>query len=133
MKFKKGDIIIFVILACGIFGLIINSIFMKKVENKKLFLEVDGKVFKEYKLNGIPQEKRQTITIPSNQKDLQRQFTIVMDQDGAYVETVVCPDQVCVKMGKVTQPGKVIVCLPNKFTMYIKGDTNDNTIDGVTN
>jgi len=43
--------------------------------------------------------------------------------DGPYVSIVAsaCPDQLCIKMGRKSRPGEVIVCLPNRVVVRIEG------------
>ncbi len=40
-----------------------------------------------------------------------------------------CPDQIDVKQGVISQPGEIIVCLPNRMVVEIKGEKN--TEDGI--
>lgn len=41
---------------------------------------------------------------------------------GIFVEEANCPDQICVKWGKITKPGQTIVCLPHKVVIKIIGN-----------
>jgi hypothetical protein len=41
-----------------------------------------------------------------------------------------CPDQICVKTGKISKPGQAAVCLPAKISVKITG--NKKTHDGYT-
>ncbi|MDQ5983382.1 MAG: hypothetical protein RUMPE_00393 [Eubacteriales bacterium SKADARSKE-1] len=41
-----------------------------------------------------------------------------------------CPDKICKKMGKISQPNQTAICLPAKITIRIDGKTNE--IDGIT-
>ena len=34
-----------------------------------------------------------------------------------------CPDHLCVKQGKISADGEMIVCLPNKVTVQISDET----------
>lgn len=40
-----------------------------------------------------------------------------------------CPDRIDVKQGVISQPGEIIVCLPNRMVVEIKGEKN--TEDGI--
>ncbi|HHV38284.1 MAG TPA: NusG domain II-containing protein [Tepidimicrobium sp.] len=40
-----------------------------------------------------------------------------------------CPDQLDVKQGYISRPGEVIVCLPNKLVIEIKGIGDDGEDD----
>lgn len=41
-----------------------------------------------------------------------------------------CPDQICVRTGKISKPGQVAVCLPSKISIKIIG--NKKLVDGYT-
>lgn len=43
-----------------------------------------------------------------------------------------CPDQLDVKQGYIERPGEVIVCLPNKLVIEIKGENIDEDIDYIS-
>jgi len=42
-----------------------------------------------------------------------------------------CPNQTCVRMGKIQRPGDMIVCVPNRVVIRIVGN-GDPALDGVT-
>jgi hypothetical protein len=42
-----------------------------------------------------------------------------------------CPDQICVRTGKLTKPGQVAVCLPGKVSVRILSD-GGKEYDGYT-
>ena len=44
----------------------------------------------------------------------------------AYMSYSDCPDHVCEKTGKVRYVGEQIVCLPNKVTVTVSGETLEN-------
>ena len=41
------------------------------------------------------------------------------------MEDADCPDKVCVKTGKIKNPGQTIVCLPHRTVIEITGDNAD--------
>lgn len=43
-----------------------------------------------------------------------------------------CPDKLDVKQGYISQAGQVIVCLPNKLVIEIKGMEEDREIDYIS-
>jgi hypothetical protein len=116
MKLKKGDLIIILILvaaAASWFG--INKLGESKDE-RQIVIETNGSVYKT-----IPMKlgmKNQDIHI-----DLEngKFIDIAVDENGAYVKDVICPDKICQKTGLVSKVGQSIVCLPNKVVVYIEG------------
>ena len=48
-------------------------------------------------------------------------YNRVRVSDGAvFMAEAGCPDQVCVKTGRVGQPGGVIACLPHRLIVYVE-------------
>ena len=42
-----------------------------------------------------------------------------------------CPDEICVKQGKISHTGQTIVCLPHKLVIEITGKGEENGLDAV--
>lgn len=52
---------------------------------------------------------------------------ILVIEDGvAYLSEAHCPDELCVKQGKISKTGQVITCLPNKLTVTVYGAEADS-------
>lgn len=52
---------------------------------------------------------------------------ILVIKDGeAYLKNANCPDELCVKQGKISKTGQVITCLPNKLTVTVYGAEKNN-------
>lgn len=45
--------------------------------------------------------------------------TIVIEDGRAYMREAVCPDGLCIKMGKIHSVGERIICLPNKVVVEV--------------
>ena len=56
--------------------------------------------------------------------------TLVIEDGAAWVSEANCPDELCVKQGKVRSGGQCITCLPNKLTVTVYGA--DSTVDLVS-
>ena len=57
---------------------------------------------------------------------------ILAIKDGAaYLSDANCPDNLCVKQGKISKTGQVITCLPNKLTVSVYG-ADENDVDLVS-
>ena len=52
--------------------------------------------------------------------------TLVIENGEAWLSHANCPDELCVKQGKIRADGQVITCLPNKLTVTVfGGEQND--------
>lgn len=56
--------------------------------------------------------------------------TLVIREGKAAVTDSKCPDKLCVYQGPIERPGQMIVCLPNRVVVEIKGDA-DESLDAV--
>ncbi len=68
----------------------------------------------------IPCPAQGIITIPV--KGRVGHNVIEVMPDGVMMREADCSGQDCVRMGKITRPGQVIACLPNKVLVALKGD-----------
>ena len=53
--------------------------------------------------------------------------TIEIDDDTIAVQDADCPDRICIQQGKAQKPGDIIVCLPHKLLIEVKGTSPDGT------
>lgn len=44
-----------------------------------------------------------------------------IEKDGARIQTADCPDQTCVRTGKLTRAGQTAICLPARFVLRLEG------------
>lgn len=117
MRFKKGDVIIVVILMVAVIGWLgINRLGSSKAETQAI-IEVDGSIYKTVPMVKGMEQKKIHIELDNG-----RHIDIDVDENGAFVEDVVCPDKICQKTGVVSKAGQSIVCLPNKVVVYIEGE-----------
>lgn len=56
--------------------------------------------------------------------DIEGKLKIIIDAKGVAVKDATCPDKLCELQGHIHTNGASIVCLPNKITIVIKGDSN---------
>ena len=99
---KKDLFLICILLAAGMIGFVAFKGIQKSAASDKQMLKisVDGEVCGEYSL-----------------KDKQE---IKIEEDGTVSMTEAdCPDQLCVKQGKIKAFGESIICLPNKVVLEI--------------
>lgn len=45
---------------------------------------------------------------------------VVLSPEGARVDASPCPHQLCVRAGKVSRPGAVVACLPNRVAVRLE-------------
>ncbi len=56
--------------------------------------------------------------------------SIRIDRGYAYVLSSPCPHKTCIKMGKISRSGDILVCVPNRILIRILGKSRD--IDALT-
>jgi hypothetical protein len=118
MKFKKGDIIIAVILIAALGFWIYNSYVSNNTEVNNLVIEVNGEPYKKIPVSEL--KKEQVIHIDFEDK---KYIDIEANETGAWVKDVICPDKLCQKTGVINKVGQNIVCLPNKVVIYFEGNS----------
>ena len=52
------------------------------------------------------------------------------DGEGVWMKHADCPDQLCVKQGKISNGSLSIVCLPNRVTVSLK-NASEGGLDGI--
>ena len=120
----KRDIILvlsMVIIAAAAF-LIIN--FAVKKDGSYAVIKVDGKVIKTLDLNS----GETTIEVNGYQGGVNK---VVINDGKVSMTEAGCPDELCVKTGKISRVGETIVCLPHRVVVEIKGSPDDDSIDSV--
>lgn len=120
----KRDIILvlsMVIIAAAAF-LIIN--FAVKKDGSYAVIKVDGNVIKTLDFNS----GETTIEVNGYQGGVNK---VVINDGKVSMTEADCPDELCVKTGKISRVGETIVCLPHRVVVEIKGSQDDDSIDSV--
>ena len=113
---KKNDVFIAVIvMLVSIAGYFLTGAALAG-ENKKVVIESEGKLFAEYSMD----EMRQVDVKGHNTVEITPEYVRVIYAD--------CPDKTDVKQGKISSPGSIIVCMPNKMTVRIVGESEIDAI-----
>ncbi|MDO3411427.1 NusG domain II-containing protein [Saccharibacillus sp. CPCC 101409] len=127
---KKGDLILIGIVVIVALAFIVprwfsdNSSEKNHNENRIVYIEVDGKPYKELPLT----EEEQLFTITTDKGFNQ----IKIHNNGVEMIDADCPDKLCLGFGFVTRPGQQIVCLPHRVSVFIGVDSGEeNEIDDV--
>ena len=120
MKKYRIDIIVvasFLILSVAVL-LILN---LTKKEGTYAQVTLDGDVIGEYSLaiDGI-----YSLNGGTN--------TLTIENGVAYMSYSNCPDHVCENTGKVKHVGQTIICLPNRLTVTIVGESSNDSVDFVS-
>jgi hypothetical protein len=123
MKLKKLDYVIIVVLALftitSFVGTLLNS--NRKYNEKYVKIEVDGKLYDTYTLINHEETIKIKTKLGENLIQIKDGKVHVLDAD--------CPDKVCIKDGYISEPGQILVCLPNKVVVEVKGKITNQEID----
>ena len=93
--------------------------------NKVVIVSVDGKQTAVYPLN-----KNGTYELYGSHLGTN---TLVIEDGKAYISEASCPDKQCMKQGKISRTGEMLVCLPNRVVVKIADSENDEpVIDGIS-
>lgn len=113
--FKIGDLIV---LAVFIIAAALAIYFMTKPTGSEVYIYKDGKL-----LEAVSLSVENTVKIDEH-------ITVKISGGAAYVLKSDCKGQDCVKAGKISKVGEMIVCLPNKVVIKIVGDGEVDYITG---
>ncbi len=119
----KTIIATLLILALIIYLLFAGSVFGEQPESVAIF--VDGREYASYNLTEISGIKNVEINTEFGHN------IIEITSDGARVTKASCPDKTDIQSGKITKPGQMLVCVPNRVTVRILGK-NRMMVDKVT-
>ena len=126
-KKRKHDIILGLILlsvASILFVMDLTHV-SSDTGNKKVVVSVDGKKIAEYPLKIDATYELSGSHLGTN--------TLVIKSETAYISEANCPDKQCMKQGKISRAGEMLVCLPNRVVVKIVDSKKDEpVIDGVS-
>jgi hypothetical protein len=91
-------------------------------------ISVEGKLWKTVTLDGAEHRERVETERGINE--------LIIDAEGVAVVHADCPDQLCVRMGRITRPGDVLICLPNQCVAELKSSqpvkNQEDRIDAIS-
>lgn len=106
-----------VILAAAVLGCIgMLMIFARLPRGTVAVVEQNGKELFRQPLLSLEEPVEQEFTGNSGIS-----FTVRFTRDGAEVISAGCPDQVCVRTGKLSHAGETAVCLPAGLSLRMEG------------
>ncbi len=124
MKLKKGDMIIIIILAIAVISWLGINKMSESKDERQIVIETNGDFYKAIPMETGMKQKEIHIELENG-----NHIDILIDDNGAYVKDVICPDKVCQKTGVVSKVGQSIVCLPNRVVVYVEGKTESEVDD----
>lgn len=122
IRLKRDIILVLVMLAAAMMALLIINYGVKK-KGTYAVVKVDGQELYKLEL-----DKDTTIDVAGYQGGLNR---IEVKAGKVSMTEADCPDELCVKTGKISRTGETIVCLPHRVVIEIKSTQGGNTIDSV--
>lgn len=119
-KLKKGD---FVLVAAVLLlaALVFAPFALAPSQGLTCEITQDGETVRRVRLGA---GYRDTIVIEGAVRNV-----IEIDGDSVYFSSSDCPDQVCVRTGRLTRAGQVAVCLPNRVVVRLVG--GGETVDAI--
>lgn len=124
--FTFGDkaVVAFVLTAALFFYVLFTFIvFAGYAENAEV--RVDGEIYAVYRLKDIKNSKTVKIETGFGTNVLE------IMPDGVRMLDASCNDKNDVKMGKITRVNQMLICIPNRLTVQLTGDSEMN-VDKVT-
>ncbi len=111
---KKGDIVIIAVVLVLSLLLLVPS--FTGSDNVTAVIYVDGEEYERVEL-GVGTQR----TIATDNKT---DAVIKVMDDAIYFESAGCPDELCVKSGKLTRAGETAACLPGGVVITLVGDSS---------
>lgn len=108
-RVKIGDILLIAALVAACFAVWI----FPKARGNTVVISLDGAV-----VHTLDLKKDQTVDLPDGTK-------VILEQGLVRVEGSTCPDHLCERMGAVSKTGDVILCVPNRISVEIRGEGVD--------
>ncbi len=123
----KGDkLLIFTIIVVNVLILVLINLSLFSYEEKYVSIQVNGEEIMTIIFDDTVVGK----TIPI---ETEYGYNLIEIGDGKVrVIEADCPDQLDVKQGYISDVGEIIVCLPNRLVVEVKGIGEKTDIDGIS-
>lgn len=109
-KYKKDTLFTAVIVLTGIALLIAKILFT--ASGNSVAVRVDGTEYARYSL-----EKEAVYEIQGYNHGVN---ILIISEGMAYISEATCPDGLCTGMGRISERGESIICLPNRVVVEIE-------------
>lgn len=121
LKVKKGDrILVAILILLSIFLYIFIGSTVAKTGAEYISVQVDGVEIERIKLGELNETKELQI------KTLYGDCILAYDSDSCWMEESECKDKLCIKQGKISKTGQIIVCLPFRVMVEIVGENSSD-------
>ncbi len=109
---KKAD----VVLIAALLAAVVVWLVWPRPDGCIAVIEQDGEELQRIDLSSLVEEK---------EIDLGGSYEVRLLAGPGYIEFLssLCPDQVCVRTGRLTKAGEAAVCLPAKISVRLEGET----------
>jgi len=118
---KTGDVVLIAVLVVSVI-LSFPLFRLFSVRGELVSVSVNGR-----EVNRFPLSENRDLSV---QGPLGKSLIRVRDGK-VWVTKAPCPQKICMKMGKISRSGEIIVCIPNRVFIKIEGKTEQN-LDGIT-
>lgn len=125
---KKGDRVMFAVFALLLTASLATSVYRRAVPARAGLIatvSINGRVVDTLYLNETEPPVKRVYRTDAGFN------TVLAGGGGAAVVGTDCPDQICVKTGRINRPGGSVICLPHRFVLRIEGAGADD-LDGGT-
>ncbi|MBK5252781.1 MAG: NusG domain II-containing protein [Peptostreptococcaceae bacterium] len=121
---KKMDLIIIVcLLALALIPIFALGVYRNRpVDVRVVEIKMDGELYESFEwIEGLENEINIDTEFGINR--------IVVDNEGLRIAYSDCANQVCVLDGVINSPGEILVCLPHRLIIEIKGKRDGDGVD----
>ncbi len=127
MKMTRGDLILIIlVIVLSLSSMVFAKTNLVDYNDKYISIQVNGKEYKKIIFDN---------SVIGNQYPIETEFgyNLVEVGDGeVWVVEASCPDKIDVLQGKISKPGEMIVCLPNRLVIEIKGTSEEREVDHIS-
>ncbi len=118
-KKKFRNDIILIIFLCVVAGLACFFMYFNDDSNETMQLQIviDGEIIDTYNFSSDKSFNKEIILDIGN--------TVVIKNGQIYIKEANCPDELCIKQGKISNAGESIICLPHKLIVRIVDISED--------
>lgn len=118
IPFKIGDVLVYIFIMLLTVGSFAGLYLMGSgTVSTFVTVELDGTVIGTYDMPQGDKSEQVRIDVGDGQYNL-----LTITSQGIFIEEANCPDQICVRWGKISKPGQTIVCLPHRLVISITGN-----------